>query len=109
MNNYFIDVEIKIYIDLIEYFVFDVGYFCKMFVNLFKVFGGNLVDMGCVKIIEGLFCKDNIIIEKIFYFLKNFFIIVIKVEGFYVDGFYIDYINVVYIGVYGNVLIDGLI
>ncbi|MCD0069233.1 hyaluronate lyase, partial [Streptococcus agalactiae] len=59
MNNYFTDAEIKTYTDPIEHFVPDAGYFRKTLVNPFKALGGNLVDMGRVKIIEGLLRKDN--------------------------------------------------
>ncbi len=108
MNNYFTDAEIKTYTDPIEHFVPDAGYFRKTLVNPFKALGGNLVDMGRVKIIEGLLRKDNTIIEKTSYSLKNLFTTATKAEGFYADGSYIDHTNVAYTGAYGNVLIDGL-
>lgn len=108
MNNYFTDAEIKTYTDPIEHFVPDAGYFRKMLVNPFKALGGNLVDMGRVKIIEGLLRKDNTIIEKTSHSLKNLFTTATKAEGFYADGSYIDHTNVAYTGAYGNVLIDGL-
>lgn len=108
MNNYFTDTEIKTYTDPIEHFVPDAGYFRKTLVNPFKALGGNLVDMGRVKIIEGLLRKDNTIIEKTSHSLKNLFTTATKAEGFYADGSYIDHTNVAYTGAYGNVLIDGL-
>lgn len=108
MNNYFTDAEIKTYTDPIEHFVPDAGYFRKTLVNPFKALGGNLVDMGRVKIIEGLLRKDNTIIEKTSNSLKNLFTTATKAEGFYADGSYIDHTNVAYTGAYGNVLIDGL-
>lgn len=108
MNNYFTDAEIKTYTDPIEHFVPDAGYFRKTLVNPFKALGGNLVDMGRVKIIEGLLRKDNTIIEKTSHSLKNLFTTATKAEGFYADGSYIDHTNVAYTGAYGNVLIDGL-
>lgn len=108
MNNYFTDAEIKTYTDPIEHFVPDAGYFRKTIVNPFKALGGNLVDMGRVKIIEGLLRKDNTIIEKTSHSLKNLFTTATKAEGFYADGSYIDHTNVAYTGAYGNVLIDGL-
>lgn len=108
MNNYFTDAEIKTYTDSIEHFVPDAGYFRKTLVNPFKALGGNLVDMGRVKIIEGLLRKDNTIIEKTSHSLKNLFTTATKAEGFYADGSYIDHTNVAYTGAYGNVLIDGL-
>lgn len=108
MNNYFTDAEIKTYTDPIEHFVPDAGYFRKTLVNPFKALGGNLVDMGRVKIIEGLLRKDNTIIEKTSHSLKNLFTTATKAEGFYADGSYIDHTNVTYTGAYGNVLIDGL-
>lgn len=86
----------------------DAGYFRKTLVNPFKALGGNLVDMGRVKIIEGLLRKDNTIIEKTSHSLKNLFTTATKAEGFYADGSYIDHTNVAYTGAYGNVLIDGL-
>ncbi|HHU3885716.1 TPA: hyaluronate lyase [Streptococcus agalactiae] len=108
MNNYFTDAEIKTYTDPIEHFIPDAGYFRKTLVNPFKALGGNLVDMGRVKIIEGLLRKDNTIIEKTSHSLKNLFTTATKAEGFYADGSYIDHTNVAYTGAYGNVLIDGL-
>lgn len=108
MNNYFTDAEIKTYTDPIEHFVPDAGYFRKTLVNPFKALGGNLVDMGRVKIIEGLLRKDNTIIEKTSHSLKNLFTTATKAEGFYAEGSYIDHTNVAYTGAYGNVLIDGL-
>lgn len=108
MNNYFTDAEIKTYTDPIEHFVPDAGYFRTTLVNPFKALGGNLVDMGRVKIIEGLLRKDNTIIEKTSHSLKNLFTTATKAEGFYADGSYIDHTNVAYTGAYGNVLIDGL-
>lgn len=108
MNNYFTDAEIKTYTDPIEHFVPDAGYFRKTLINPFKALGGNLVDMGRVKIIEGLLRKDNTIIEKTSHSLKNLFTTATKAEGFYADGSYIDHTNVAYTGAYGNVLIDGL-
>lgn len=108
MNNYFTDAEIKTYTDPIEHFVPDAGYFRKTLVNPFKALGGNLVDMGRVKIIEGLLRKDNTIIEKTSHSLKNLFTTATKAEGFYADGSYTDHTNVAYTGAYGNVLIDGL-
>ncbi|MFR8883893.1 MAG: hyaluronate lyase, partial [Streptococcus agalactiae] len=108
MNNYFTDAEIKTYTDPIEHFVPDAEYFRKTLVNPFKALGGNLVDMGRVKIIEGLLRKDNTIIEKTSHSLKNLFTTATKAEGFYADGSYIDHTNVAYTGAYGNVLIDGL-
>ncbi|HEN2486895.1 TPA: polysaccharide lyase 8 family protein [Streptococcus agalactiae] len=108
MNNYFTDAEIKTYTDPIEHFVPDAGYFRKTLDNPFKALGGNLVDMGRVKIIEGLLRKDNTIIEKTSHSLKNLFTTATKAEGFYADGSYIDHTNVAYTGAYGNVLIDGL-
>lgn len=108
MNNYFTDAEIKTYTDPIEHFVPDAGYFRKTLVNPFKALGGNLVDMGRVKIIEGLLRKDNTIIEKTSHSLKNLFTTATKAEGSYADGSYIDHTNVAYTGAYGNVLIDGL-
>ncbi|SUN09572.1 hyaluronate lyase [Streptococcus agalactiae] len=108
MNNYFTDAEIKTYTDPIEHFIPDAEYFRKTLVNPFKALGGNLVDMGRVKIIEGLLRKDNTIIEKTSHSLKNLFTTATKAEGFYADGSYIDHTNVAYTGAYGNVLIDGL-
>ncbi len=107
MNNYFTDAEIKTYTDPIEHFVPDAGYFRKTLDNPFKALGGNLVDMGRVKIIEGLLRKDNTIIEKTSHSLKSF-TTATKAEGFYADGSTSHHTNVAYTGAYGNVLIDGL-
>ena len=58
MKEYFSDEEIKKYTDVIEKFVPDPEHFRKTTDNPFKALGGNLVDMGRVKVIAGLLRKD---------------------------------------------------
>ncbi|MGT2888433.1 polysaccharide lyase 8 family protein [Streptococcus didelphis] len=108
LHPYFSDSDIMTYTDAIEHFVPDPFYFRKTLVNPFPALGGNLVDMGRVKIISGLLRKDPTIIQKTVSSLGNLFKTVTKGEGFYEDGSYIDHTNVAYTGAYGNVLIDGL-
>lgn len=108
MKEYFSDEEIKKYTDVIEKFVPDPEHFRKTTENPFKALGGNLVDMGRVKIIAGLLRKDDQEISSTIRSIEQVFKLVDQGEGFYQDGSYIDHTNVAYTGAYGNVLIDGL-
>lgn len=113
MKEYFSDEEIKKYTDVIEKFVPDPEHFRKTTDNPFKALGGNLVDMGRVKVIAGLLRKDDQEISSTIRSIEQVFKLVDQGEGFYQDGSYIDhtnvaYTNVAYTGAYGNVLIDGL-
>ncbi|NEW66507.1 LPXTG cell wall anchor domain-containing protein [Carnobacteriaceae bacterium zg-84] len=108
MNDYFSDEEIRHYTDVIEKFVPDSNYFRKTTNNPFEALGGNLVDMGRVKIIAGLLRKDDAEISSTSKSIEKVFRIVTSGEGFYPDGSYIDHTNVAYTGAYGSVLIDGL-
>lgn len=79
--------------------------------NPFKAIGGNLVDMGRIKIIEALLKHDKKALQDSIAALDTLFAFQprgSKGEGFYEDGSYIDHTNVAYTGAYGNVLIDGL-
>lgn len=108
MKEYFSDEEIKKYTDVIEKFVPDPEHFRKTTDNPFKALGGNLVDMGRVKVIAGLLRKDDQEISSTIRSIEQVFKLVDQGEGFYQDGSYIDHTNVAYTGAYGNVLIDGL-
>lgn len=108
MKKYFSDEEIKKYTDVIEKFVPDPEHFRKTTDNPFKALGGNLVDMGRVKVIAGLLRKDDQEISSTIRSIEQVFKLVDQGEGFYQDGSYIDHTNVAYTGAYGNVLIDGL-
>ncbi|PNY21067.1 Hyaluronate lyase precursor [Streptococcus parauberis] len=108
LNDYFTIEEIKRYTDTIEHFVPDSNYFRMTLTNPFAALGGNLVDMGRVKIISGILRKDNQLIAKATTSLNNLFTTVSEGNGFYKDGSYIDHTNVAYTGAYGNVLIDGI-
>lgn len=107
MQEYFSNDEIKTYTDVIEKFVPDPEYFRKT-TTPFKALGGNLVDMGRVKIIAGLLRKDKQEVAATIRSIEQVFTLVNSGEGFYPDGSYIDHTNVAYTGAYGNVLIDGL-
>ncbi|VTS12701.1 polysaccharide lyase 8 family protein [Streptococcus pseudoporcinus] len=108
LNDYFTMEEIISYTNAIEHFVPDANYFRMTLTNPFAALGGNLVDMGRVKIISGILRKDNQLIAKATTSLNNLFTMVSEGNGFYKDGSYIDHTNVAYTGAYGNVLIDGI-
>lgn len=109
MNSYFSDEEIKKYTAPIEKFVPDSNYFRSTLPNSrFEALGGNLVDMGRVKIISGILRQDAKEITDAVASLSKLFTFTSSGEGFYEDGSYIAHTNVAYTGAYGNVLIDGL-
>lgn len=108
---YFTQDEIKAQTKSISHFVPDPKQFRSTLVNPFKAIGGNLVDMGRVKIIEALLTQDDVKLKESIEALDTLFEFQrdgSKGEGFYKDGSYIDHTNVAYTGAYGNVLIDGL-
>lgn len=108
MKNYFSQEENIRYTEPIEKFVPDPYYFRSTLVPAYAL-GGNLIDMGRVKIIEGALREDNAIISETIEALSQVFNYAAPGgEGFYEDGSYIDHTNVAYTGAYGNVLIDGL-
>ena len=72
-----------------------------------KAFGGNLSDLGKVKVIEGILLEDNEKLEVAIGAVSNVLEVVSEGEGFHYDGSYVDHTNIAYTGAYGNVLIDG--
>lgn len=108
LNKYFTQEEMIRYTDSIEHFVPDPNYFRKTLTNPFEALGGNLVDMGRVKIISGILRKDDKLIATSIQALNKLFTTVTSGNGFYADGSYIDHTNIAYTGAYGNVLIDGI-
>lgn len=83
MKEYFSDEEIKKYTDVIEKFVPDPEHFRKTTDNPFKALGGNLVDMGRVKVIAGLLRKDDQEISSTIRSIEQVFKLVDQGEGFY--------------------------
>lgn len=72
-----------------------------------KAFGGNLSDIGKVKVIEGILLEDKEKLEVAIGAVSNVLEVVSEGEGFHYDGSYVDHSNIAYTGAYGNVLIDG--
>ena len=72
-----------------------------------KAVGGNLSDLGKVKVIEGILLEDNEKLEVAINTVSNVLELVSEGEGFHYDGSYVDHTNIAYTGAYGNVLIDG--
>lgn len=107
MRPYFSQEEIIKYTDPINKFVPDPYYF-RSTQTPFKALGGNLIDMGRVKIIQGALREDDSIVKEAIESLSQAFQFTESGEGFYKDGSYIDHTNVAYNGAYGNVMIDGL-
>ncbi|XCY66725.1 hypothetical protein ABG807_04690 [Streptococcus iniae] len=107
MLPFFSDQEIQRHTDAINHFVPDPYYFRKTLVNPFKALGGNLVDMGRVKLLTAILRQDKDMFQQTVSSLYNLFKTVDKGEGFYADGSYIDHTNLAYTGAYGSVLIDG--
>lgn len=107
-SDYFSKEEIMQYTAPIEHFVPNENYFRMTLTNPFPALGGNLVDMGRVKLMTGILRKDEALISKASLSLTNLFKTVTSGNGFYADGSYIDHTNVAYTGAYGNVLIDGI-
>ncbi|MEY8462272.1 polysaccharide lyase 8 family protein [Streptococcus merionis] len=108
MHAYFSEEEIQKYTNPIEKFVPNSTHFRSTLANPFEAIGGNLVDMGRVKLIAGILRKNDREIKETVDSISKLFHLVTKGEGFYQDGSYIAHTNVAYTGAYGNVLIDGL-
>lgn len=109
MQPYFTTEEVYRYTNPINYFVPDVYNFRVTTGLPFKALGGNLIDMGRVKIISGALRQDPTIVEAAIESLQQAFNYANPGEvGFFEDGSYIDHENVALTGAYGNVLIDGL-
>ncbi|MGT2756811.1 polysaccharide lyase family 8 super-sandwich domain-containing protein [Streptococcus ovuberis] len=109
MYPYFSDNDIQKYTAPIEKFVPDPSYFRSTLPNSrFEALGGNLVDMGRVKVIAGILRQDAKEIADAVVSLSKLFTLTSSGEGFYEDGSYIAHTNVAYTGAYGNVLLDGL-
>ena len=84
--------------------------------NPFIAKGGNLIDMGRVRIIAGFLQNDSEMVDGTIKALKQIYEIrdenMGSIEeggndGYYVDGSYVDHTNVAYNGAYGNVMLDG--
>ena len=84
--------------------------------NPFNAKGGNLIDMGRVRIIAGFLQNDSEMVDGTIKALKQIYEIREENmgrteeggnDGFYVDGSYVDHTNVAYNGAYGNVMLDG--
>lgn len=109
MQQYFNKSEILKYTNAINYFVPDPYHFRVTQGMPFKALGGNLIDMGRVKIISGALREDNGIVSSAIESLQQAFEYASSGEaGFFEDGSYIDHDNVALTGAYGSVLIDGL-
>ena len=72
-----------------------------------KAFGGNLSDIGKVKVIEGILLEDEEKLELAINTVSNVLEVGSKGEGFHYDGSYLDHADIAYTGAYGSVLIDG--
>lgn len=72
-----------------------------------KAFGGNLSDIGKVKVIEGVLLEDEEKLELAINTVSNVLEVVSEGEGFHYDGSYLDHADIAYTGPYGSVLIDG--
>src|SRR5699024_6074647 len=109
MYQYFSKDEKIKYTNAINKFVPDPYQFRVTTGNPFDALGGNLIDMGRVKIISGVIREDDDIIEESIEALSQAFAYTEPGKaGFYPDGSYIDHDNVALTGAYGNVMIDGL-
>lgn len=84
--------------------------------NPFNAKGGNLIDMGRVRIIAGFLQNDSEMVDGTIKALKQIYEIRDENigsteeggnDGYYVDGSYVDHTNVAYNGAYGNVMLDG--
>ena len=72
-----------------------------------KAFGGNLSDIGKVKVIEGVLLEDEEKLELAINTVSNVLEVVSEGKGFHYDGSYLDHADIAYTGAYGSVLIDG--
>ena len=110
LQDYFSQEEIMKYTDVIQKFVPDSYHFHVTTPGgPRKALGGNLINMGRVKIIQGALRQDEKIVKET---VESVSQALQYAEpgglGFFEDGSYIDHVNVAYTGAYGNVLIDGL-
>ena len=107
MNEFFSKEEIAKYLAPISKMVPDPS---KIMVSQNRgktAVGGNLSDLGKVKIIEGILLEDNSKLELAINKVSDVLALVSEGEGFHYDGSYVDHTNIAYTGAYGNVLIDG--
>ena len=107
MNRYFSKEEIAKYLKPVSKMVPDPS---KIMVSQNRgktAVGGNLSDLGKVKIIEALLLEDDAKLERSIQAVSNVLALVYEGEGFHYDGSYVDHTNIAYTGAYGNVLIDG--
>ena len=107
MNEFFSKEEIAKYLAPISKMVPDAS---KIMVSQNRgktAVGGNLSDLGKVKIIEGILLEDNSKLELAINKVSDVLALVSEGEGFHYDGSYVDHTNIAYTGAYGNVLIDG--
>lgn len=107
LYDYFSFEEIQKLTEPIQKFVPKSDQFRVTTGNPFKPVGGNLVDMGRVKIIAGILRQDASTVKEIIDFVLSG-IKYVEEEGFYRDGSYIDHTNVALNGAYGSVFVDGL-
>ena len=107
MNDYFSKEEIRQYLSPVSKLVPDPS---KIMVSQNRgktAVGGNLSDLGKVKIIEGILLEDSAKLEVAMNAVSDVLALVTEGEGFHHDGSYVDHTNIAYTGAYGNVLIDG--
>ena len=107
MNDYFSKEEIRQYLAPVSKLVPDPS---KIMVSQNRgktAVGGNLSDLGKVKIIEGILLEDSAKLEVAMNAVSDVLALVTEGEGFHHDGSYVDHTNIAYTGAYGNVLIDG--
>ena len=107
MNDYFSKEEIRQYLAPVSKLVPDPS---KIMVSQNRgktAVGGNLSDLGKVKIIEGILLDDSAKLEVAMNAVSDVLALVTEGEGFHHDGSYVDHTNIAYTGAYGNVLIDG--
>ena len=107
MNDYFSKEEIHQYLAPVSKLVPDPS---KIMVSQNRgktAVGGNLSDLGKVKIIEGILLEDSAKLEVAMNAVSDVLALVTEGEGFHHDGSYVDHTNIAYTGAYGNVLIDG--
>lgn len=108
LYDYFSFEEIQQLTEPIQKFVPRSDQFRVTTGNPFEPVGGNLVDMGRVKIISGMLRQDASTVKETIDFVLSGIKYVDKNEGFYRDGSYIDHTNVALNGAYGSVFVDGL-
>ena len=107
MNHYFSKEEIVNLLNPISKMVPDPSKIMVSQNRGKKAVGGNLSDLGKVKVIEGILLEDKEKLEVAINTVSNVLEVVSEGEGFHYDGSYVDHTNIAYTGAYGNVLIDG--